>query len=127
MKIDVPDSDLKGFNDQAKQKLSAVSSSFVADLIAEANRIEATRKTTGGDAEITSSMINDAGILLRRGLATPKKGNGVKVLRVTSAILSLSVGMLFDTQQLQNSAYMLLFIGVLTAAVICVTISTILE
>ncbi|MBN1169387.1 hypothetical protein JXA63_05895 [Candidatus Woesebacteria bacterium] len=127
MQIQIPDQDLKGFNEKAKEKLSEATTEFVSDLIEESNRLEASRNTTGDDPQITSSMVNDARVLLRRGLSLPKKGIGIKSLRVVSAILSLSAGMLYDTTKLQDSGYMLLFIVVITAAILTVTISTIKE
>jgi hypothetical protein len=127
MNLEIQDSDLKGFNAQARDKLAAVADTFVADLIAESNRVEATSKTTSGDAEITSSMVNDADVLLRRGLMRPKKRLAPRILRVVSAVLSLCVGIFYDAHKLQNSAYMFMFIAVITAAILCVTISTIQE
>ena len=127
MQIQIPDQDLKGFNEKAKEKLSQATTEFISDLIEESNRLEASRNTTGDDPQITSSMVNDARVLLRRGLSLPKKGVGIKSLRVISAVLSLFAGMLYDTTKLQDSGYMLLFIVVITAAILTVTISTIKE
>lgn len=127
MEIDIPDDDLKGFNAKAKEKLDESAKEFVGDLIEESNRIESARNTSGNDPEITSSMVNDARVLIRRGLSQPKKNMNVRLLRVVAAILSLLVGMLYDSTKLQDSGYMLLFIVVITAAILTVTISTIKE
>lgn len=127
MDIEISDNDLKGFNNQAKAKLSEAATEFIGDLIEESNRLESTRNTTGSDPEITSSMVNDARVLIRRGLAQPKKGMGLKILRIAAAVLSLLVGVLYDSEKLQSGGYMLLFIGVITSAILTVTISTIKE
>lgn len=127
MEIQISEVDLKGFNDRAKEKLSEAATAFIGDLIEESNRLESSRNTTGDEPEITSSMVNDAQILIRRGLAKPRKGFGLKVLRVAAAVLSLLVGVLYDTTKLQSGGYMLLFIGVITAAILTVTISIIKE
>lgn len=127
MDIEISDNDLKGFNNQAKAKLSEAANEFIGDLIEESNRLESTRNTTGSDPEITSSMVNDARVLIRRGLAQPKKGMGLKMLRIAAAVLSLLVGVLYDSEKLQSGGYMLLFIGVITSAILTVTISTIKE
>lgn len=127
MNIEISDSSLKGFNDQAKAKLSEATFEFVEDLIEESNRLESSRNTTGNDPEITSSMVNDAQVLIRRGLTQPKKGLGLKILRIVAAVLSLLVGILYDSTKLQSGGYMLIFIVVITAAILTVTISTIKE
>jgi len=127
MEIIVPDDDLKGFNEKAKSKLEEASKEFVNDLIEESNRLESSRNTSGDDPEITSSMVNDAIILIRRGLAQPKKNLLIKGLRVLAAVLSLLVGVLYDKTKLQDSGYMFLFIAVITAAILTVTIATIKE
>lgn len=123
MDIEILDENLKGFNSQAKVKLSEATTEFAGDLIEESNRLESSRNTTGNEPEITSSMVNDAQVLIRRGLTQPKKGIGLKILRVVAAVLSLLVGVLYDSTKLQNGGYMLLFIGVITAAILTVTIS----
>ena len=127
MEIQIPDDDLKGFNPQASAKLGEATEEFVSDMITEANRIESGRNTTSGTPEITSSMVNDARVLIRRGLVQPRRNIGMKVLRVLSAVLALVAGFMYDTTRLQDGGYMLLFILVVTATILCVTISTIRE
>ncbi|WP_152607704.1 hypothetical protein [Aeromonas hydrophila] len=127
MDINISNEDLNGFNEQAKAKLSEAATEFIGDLIEESNRLESSRNTSGNDPEITSSMVNDARILIRRGLAQPKENFGLKILRIAAAVLSLLVGVLYDSEKLQSGGYMLLFIGVITAAILTVTISTIKE
>ena len=125
MEIIIPEEDLNGFNENAKGKLSEASNEFIGDLIAESNRLESSRNTTGNDPEITSSMVNDAKILIRRGLIKPKKSIGIKIIRVIATILFLLVGIMYDSKKLQNSSHMLLFIFIITAAILTTTISTI--
>ena|SRR5437867_4383030 len=127
MQIEVPDSDLKGFNEQARARLSAVTLKFAEDLVEEANRIETGRNTTQGEPEITSSMVHDAELSIRRGLGVPRKSRGSKILRVVGAVLSLAVGIVYNATKLQGAGYMFLFISVVTAAIICVTISTLTD
>jgi len=127
IEIQIQDKDVSGFNLQAKAKLEESVNEFVSDLIEEANRIESGRNSTSGSPEITSSMVNDARVLIRRGLAQPKKGMGLKILRISSAVLSLAVGIMYDSTKLQDRGYMLLFILVIAAAILSVTIATIKE
>jgi hypothetical protein len=125
--IRIPDDDLTGFSDQAKERLKEATSEYVTDLIEEANRIEAGRNPTSGPPEVTRGMVNDAKVLLRRGLGAPKKSWGPRILRVFAAVLSLCVGIMYDETKLQSGGYMLLFILAVTAAILAVTISTLKE
>jgi len=127
MQININDGDLNGFNTKAKDKLIESTTEFINNLIEESNRLEASHNNTSNEPEITSSMVNDACVLLRRGLSQPRKNIGIKILRILSAILSMLVGFLYDPIKLQNGAYMFVFIFIITIAIIIVTISTIKE
>jgi hypothetical protein len=127
MRIEINDDALKGFNSHSKKELSKAIKSFTDDLIKESNRIESSQKHTSSDPQITSSMVNDATIFIRRGLARPKIRIGTIVLRVFAAVLPLSAGILYDPNKLQNSNYMLFFILIVAAAIVVVTVSTIRE
>ncbi|MGJ8698242.1 MAG: hypothetical protein ACSHYF_18115 [Verrucomicrobiaceae bacterium] len=108
-------------------KLKGATAEYATDLIEEANRIETGRNSAGGTPEVTRGMVNDAKVLLRRGLGVPKKSMGVKILRVIAAVLSLAVGIMYDETKLQSGGYMALFVLVVAAAILTVTISTIKE
>jgi hypothetical protein len=125
--IQIPDSDLVGFSDQAKERLKEAMLDYTSNLIEEANRIEAGRNSAKGTPEITRGMVNDANDLLRRGLGMPRKSWGLRILRVLAAVLSLIVGIMYDELKLQNSAYMLHFILVVAGTILAVTISTLKE
>jgi len=49
MEINIPDKDLSGFNQKAKDKLVEATKDFVSDLIEESNRLESTRNTAGDE------------------------------------------------------------------------------
>ena len=125
--IQIVDDDLKGFSGEARDHLKKATAEYATDLIEEANRIEAGRNSTGGPPEVTRGMVNDAKVLLRRGLGAPKKSWGLRILRVIAAVLSLGVGVMYDETKLQSGGYMLLFILAIAAAILTVTISTIKE
>lgn len=127
LNIEISDSDLSGFNSASKDQLEKATIEFISNLVDEANRIESGRNTTSGPPEITSSMVNDAKVLLQRGLAIPKRKLGIRILRVFSAILSLVVGAMYDETKLQNEGYMLLFVFLIAITILSVTISTIKE
>lgn len=125
--IQIPDDDLKGFTHEAQDHLKRATGEYATDLIEEANRIEAGRNSTGGPPEVTRGMVNDAKVLLRRGLGAPKKSWGLRMSRVVAAVLSLCAGIMYDVTKLQNGWYMTFFILVVTGAILMVTISTLKE
>lgn len=127
MQIDIDESSLSGFNNPAKAELKKTMLKFADDLLEESFRIEAAHNSASGDPQVTSSMVADAAILLRRGLAQPKKKLWNKVLRVVAAVLSLAVGFTYDAAKLQDKTYMLVFVIVVALAIIAVTISTMTE
>ncbi|MCD2165679.1 hypothetical protein [Comamonas koreensis] len=127
MQIDVEDKKLVGFNDPARHALTKSIGEFIDDLVKEANRIEATHNPSSGAPQITSSMVGDAAVLIRRGLARPKRKIGAKVLRIVAAVLSMAVGFSYDAAKLQDKTYMLIFVVVVALAILAVTISTIME
>jgi hypothetical protein len=127
MQISVDDKALTGFNDPAKAELTKAANDFIEDLVKESNRIEATRNPASGNPQVTSSMVTDAAVLVRRGLAQPKKKLGGKIVRVLAAVLSLAVGFTYDAAKLQDKTYMLAFVVVVALAILAATISIIME
>lgn len=127
MEINIRDEDLEGFNTLAKSKLKEETQSFVSDLIEEANRLESKSNSSGSGPEITSSNVNDAAILIRKGLSERKKDWKSKVVRIIAALLPLVVGAMYDSTKLQGGGYMLVFVVIVAAAILMVTISTIRE
>lgn len=123
----VEDSDLSGFSDTAKQRLKKAAEEYVDGLIQEANRIEAARNTTNGPPEVTSGMVNDAVIVQRSGLGSPKHSLSLKLLRLASALLTLLVGIMYDAEKLQDQTYLVLFVLAIGAAIVTTTLSVLKE
>lgn len=127
MQIDIEERNLSGFNDHAKTALKKSISDFSEELIKESNRIESSRNPSSDSPQVTSGIVNDATVLIRRGLVQPKKKTRVVVCRIISAIFSLLVGIIYDATKLQDKIYMLVFIIVVVIAIISLTISIIME
>lgn len=127
MQVTVDDKALTGFNDPAKAELTKAANDFIEDLVKESNRIEATRNPASGNPQVTSSMVTDAAVLVRRGLAQPKKKLGGKIVRILAAVLSLAVGFTYDAAKLQDKTYMLVFVVIVALAILAATISIIME
>lgn len=127
LKIDIPEDNLTGFSQQARLRLKEATAEYATELIEEANRIEAGRNSTRGPPEVTRGMVDDAGLLLRRGLSAQRKGWKSKITRIVAVVLSLCVGILYNDAALQNSAYLLIFVLLVAAAILAATISTLIE
>lgn len=99
---------------------------FTEDLLAEAGRLEAALNSSGANPEITSSMIQDAALLLRRGYAKPRKHWGTKVAQVVSAVGGVVTGLLADTEKLKDTSTLVLFV-VLAVTTITATVVGVLK
>ena len=127
IEIEIPDSDLLGFTEHAQERLREEALDYATDLVEEANRVEAGQNPTDGPPEITTSMVNDAEVLMRRGYDESGNATRVKILRVSASVLSLISGVMYNPSSLQNSGYMLLFILVVASAIILVTLSVLYD
>ena len=126
IQVIISDADTVGFNAQARTKLRETTELFVANVIDEANRIEAGHNIAHGSPEVTSSMVSDAASWVQRGLSRPKKKIGWLFLRVLGTVLALFVGILYDKTK-QNPADIPVFLFITAAAILCLTISILKE
>jgi hypothetical protein len=110
----IPDSELVGFTEPAKEKLLAVGDDYLKFVISEANRLEADRNIGGGPPEVTQSMVADAASNYRYTPASRKKQWPRKLVSLGSAIASLIAGFMFDFEALKEPTYLVGFIVVLT-------------
>ncbi|MCD8741857.1 hypothetical protein LT679_14670 [Mucilaginibacter roseus] len=125
--ININDSDLAGFNDQAKQELELSVKTFSDDLIAEANRIESSVNSTSQGPEITSSIVRDAKVLIRHKISKPKKHIGSIILKIAASVFSLIAGTMYQKENLQNTIYLVLYIIVIALAILLTTLTVIKE
>ena len=108
--ININDSDLSGFNDQAKQELKSSIETFSDDLISEANRIESSVNSTSQGPEITSSIVRDAKVLIRHKINKPKKNVWSILLKIAASVLSLIAGIMYQKEKLQDTTYLVILI-----------------
>ena len=125
--IIIPDINLQGFNDQAKNELKKNIEGFSDDLIAESNRIEASHNTTSNGPEITSSIVADAQVIIRHKISKPKKDIGRVVLKVAASVSSLAAGIMYQKEKMQETAYLVGYIIVIAIAIVLTTITIIKE
>lgn len=127
MEIKIDENELVGFNEPAKKKLIEVTFDFAIKVIEEANRLESKINSSGGQPEITSSNVSDANTLVSKGLTKVKNNWKKNILKIFASLLPLFVGMMYNTNKLQESSYLLLFIGLIAITIVTVTVSIIWE
>ena len=121
IQIAVAESATQHFNPQAIAIAQASVGKYADDLCKEAGRLEAGARTTGGDPEITSSMVRDADLLLRRGYRQPRLRGWAITARVGAPVAGFLTGLLADLQKLKEPEWLIAFI-VLLAITITVTV-----
>lgn len=125
--INIPDKDLQGFNQKARDELQKSIEEFSNDIIAESNRLEGSINTTSNGPEITSSIVADAKVLIRHKISKPKKSFGKTALKIGASIFSLLAGIMYQKESLQNSAYLVVYIIVIAVAILLTTLAVINE
>jgi hypothetical protein len=122
--LKIPDGVTTYLKERAANEYQMAVERYAADLLKEAGRLEAVAKSTGGDPEITSSMVKDADTLLRRGYARPSKKPLLIAAQLISTVGGFVTGLLADMDKLKDPGILILFIGLLvvtiTAAVVAV-------
>jgi hypothetical protein len=117
LQINIPDEDTKYMNAPALAELEISIGKFSEELLNEASRLEAAGNTTGRTPEITSSMMKDATILVRRGYKKPKKVWWLISAQVVSTITTFITGLLTDLDKLKEPNAMVIFIIFLSIAI----------
>ncbi len=118
LEIATPEAYDDHLNEPAKSQLRAAVEKYANDLLEEAGRLEATVRTTQGNPEITSSIVGDADLYLRRGYRKAKKSGWFTFVQIVQAVSTLVTGLLFNLQAFQTEPlYFLLFVIVLAVAI----------
>ena len=117
MQINIPDDDLKYLNTPAQQQLRKHIEDNIDQLLKEASRLEATHRTTGGDPEINSTMVNDAAHLIKRGYQKQKKPGWLTASQVVATLSAMLVGLVFNFDRLKDPLMLVVFIVLLAVAI----------
>ncbi|WMS41500.1 hypothetical protein RDV64_15620 [Acuticoccus sp. MNP-M23] len=127
IEISVDNSRLEGFSTPARDGLKKAAESYIDEIIAEASRLEAGRNPSDGPSEITKSMVDDAVIVQRRGLSIPPRDYFKVLLKISSSVLALLVGLTYGEDKLNDSGGVILFAVLLAAAIVATTLSALKE
>ena len=118
---------LPTLNAPAQTALKQAVDAFSDDVLAEAGRLEANLNTSGKDPEITSSMVLDAALFVRRGFARPKKGMGLRVAQILAAVGGFITGLLADADKLKDTSTLVTFSGLLVVTITALVIAILKE
>ena len=94
LQITIQDEDVRYLNEPAKTELLSAVTKHSEELLQEASRLEAAVKTTPGDPEITSSMVKDAALLLKRGYSPHMRNNKLLCVQALAALSMLVTGIM---------------------------------
>ncbi len=129
VKFDIPDDKVKYFSGNAKNKISEYSRNYALDIISEAERVEFSTHIGDSPSEVTTSHLGHAVNKFRSISGAKKKKVGLTVFKIISEFLILIAGIMFLPDQFItenksfNIIYFIVFIIVLTAALITTIMS----
>ena len=120
MEINIPEDKVSYLSKQAQVEFSDSLKSYASDLIDEASRLETASRVSGGDPEITRTMIKDATLYLKKYTHNNKSQSWwFTFLQVVSAISTLFTGGLFNIDKFKSdSINLLIFLSVLAITIV---------
>lgn len=113
MEIKIPEKNLKGFNNQAKDKLRYHIEKFIENLVEESYNLESSQNSTGDDPQITSNIVNEAKIFISRNRFSRKNSFWYVPLKILALLLASFVGTLLDIEKFKNPSHVFIFIIVI--------------
>lgn len=104
-------------NEQGREHFHTLMDTYATELLAEAGRLEAAGRSTKGHPEITSTLVRDADLHLRRGYRRRTKGALVFCCQLIALVGALITGLLFDFELSTDPLLMVGFVVVLTITI----------
>ena len=120
--FDIPDDKVNN----AKKRLQQLAKEHTLDIISEAEKVEKMFHEAGASADITDNIIFQAS---RRNKTEKKKDVKLIIFRVLAEILLFAAGCMFiperfiDSNNKLNLMYLVVFLIIVTIALICVITS----
>ena len=100
---------------------------YAEELLKEASRLEAALNTTKGKPQITSSMVKDGDLLLRRGYARPKRKTSLVLAQLVSTVGGFVTGLFADPDKLKDATMLVVFVVLLTVTITTTVIVVVKE
>lgn len=108
--LTVPENLTRYLNPQAHGEAQNRVQLYAVDLLQEASRLETSSRTADADPQITSSMVADADLLLRRGYRQVRRGHWLTAAKIISPLGALVTGLFADTEKLKDPAVLVIFV-----------------
>jgi|GEM_PF-6665268 len=124
--ISISDGSTQYLQGSARDEFKVAVGKYATDLLREISRLEAIGRTAKGDPEVTSTMVCDADLLLRKGYVRPVKKRWLIVTQIVCAVTGFLTGLFSNMETLRTPFHMLLFV-ILLVAFIGTTILVILK
>jgi len=126
IEINISDEKIRHLNENGKSELIKKCKKYGDEIMDEASRLEASRNDTENH-EITSALINDAVIHIKRFPTDNKINWWIKIIQIIAFLSSLIAGSLFDSDKLKDTNQLIWFAVTLflsTAATVYVTFNS---
>ena len=116
IKVDIPENKVANFSPRAKKELEKHALRVTEEIIDEASRIEASRRLSDTNSEITQSVVKEAATHPRMYFSR-KKNWGTKIVQFFAFISTFCSGLLFDTDKFNNITVVIWFVVVIFVAI----------
>ena len=116
IEVDIPENKVANFSPIAKKELEKHALRVTEEIIDEASRIEASRRLSDTNSEITQSVVKEAATHPRM-FFSKKKNWGTKILQALAFISTFYSGFLFDTDKFNNTTVVIWFLVVIFVAI----------
>lgn len=121
IEFEIPDEKVQNLSTNGKSELTRHSKILSEEIIDEASRIEASRRSPNTNTEITAAIVNEAAVYSRRFPPKPKRSVLTKLIQLVAFITSIVAGSLLDTDKFKDINHVIWFIVMLFLA-ICATV-----
>jgi hypothetical protein len=101
---------LKHLNAQARAEAKTKIETYASDLLEEASRLETASSANNAEPQITSSMVADADLLLRRGYRRARQTKLVLAGKIGAPTGALLAGFFTDAEKLKDPLMLFLFV-----------------
>ncbi|MBC9915038.1 AtpZ/AtpI family protein [Chitinophaga varians] len=122
VEFDIPDEKVQNLSPNGKSALIQYSKKLTEDIVDEASRIEASRRSPDTNTEITAAIINDAAHYSRRFVPKPTKSKWTKIIQIASFVATMiagaMLGSILDTTKVKTLNEIIWFLIVFLLAIV---------
>lgn len=127
MNFKIPGDAVRYLNQQGLHQFITLVERYAIELLTEARRLEASGRSTNGDPEITSTLVRDADLHLRRGYRRRSKSLLLFVCQLIGTVGAWITGLLSDVELLKDPLLLMGFVVVLVATIAAMAVTLMKE